>query len=224
MYGHVACRVLKARRTLCLQHVRSVSRAGPRCEFALLYKIGLQIRPPPRLFLSVQFLRDGALRGVPGLSKHAGLGRQVAGLRLTALNVRDAGQRSSGAETWKGARVIVHRGVEKDRSGHCVDNYRTNTYACFYVKMTDWDGYPMRPIPKSDEERIRMMQEIVHSGIKKMHRVRFRFYEEEFIDQLKGIMHDLKDLHTMEQELKKMRKMLNAMESERQKDRLALQN
>ncbi|ABK77436.1 hypothetical protein CENSYa_0803 [Cenarchaeum symbiosum A] len=75
----------------------------------------------------------------------------------------------------------------------------------------------MRPIPKTDEERIRMMQEIVHSGIIKMYRVRSRFCEEEFTDHLKGIMNDLKDLHTMEQELKKMRKMFNAMEFERQK-------
>ncbi|ABK77473.1 hypothetical protein CENSYa_0840 [Cenarchaeum symbiosum A] len=74
----------------------------------------------------------------------------------------------------------------------------------------------VRPIPKGEEERIRMMQDIVHSGIKKMHRVRFRFYEEEFTDHLKDIMFDLKDLYTMERELKKMRKMLNIMEFERQ--------
>ncbi|ABK77444.1 hypothetical protein CENSYa_0811 [Cenarchaeum symbiosum A] len=73
----------------------------------------------------------------------------------------------------------------------------------------------MRPIPKSDEERILVMQEIVRSGIKKMYRVRSRFCEEDFTDHLKGIMNDLKDLHTMEQELKKIRKMLNAMEAER---------
>ncbi|ABK77446.1 hypothetical protein CENSYa_0813 [Cenarchaeum symbiosum A] len=61
------------------------------------------------------------------------------------------------------------------------------------------------------------MQDIVYSGIKKMHRVRYRLYEDEFTDHLKGLMWDLKDLDTMEQELKKMRKMLNAMEAERRK-------
>ncbi|ABK77556.1 hypothetical protein CENSYa_0924 [Cenarchaeum symbiosum A] len=79
----------------------------------------------------------------------------------------------------------------------------------------------MRPIPRNDGERIRMMQEIVHSGIKKMHRVRYRLYDDEFTDHLKGIMFELKDLHTMEQELKKMRKTLNAMEAERQNSHAA---
>ncbi|ABK77441.1 hypothetical protein CENSYa_0808 [Cenarchaeum symbiosum A] len=151
-----------------------------------------------------------------------GLGGMVkAGMQASSSLGSNAGYArlyypGTGAQRCRICRHIQKHG-EKPMSIVLTFAGQASTLFSRWVKILGLGGLPMKPIPKSDEERIRVMQEIVRTGIKKMHRVRYRFYDEEFIDLLEGIMWDLKDLDTMEQELKKMRKMLNAMEAERRK-------